>query len=184
MTEDSNTPNNQDQPETREEAASSPQAEELNKKITDLETALTSTNDKLLRSLADLDNTRRRSKEEVEKASKYAISNFVNDLVLVAENFYLAFDNVKEDEINSSPAFKHFSDAMLMTKKELTKILEKNQVKRIYPLGAKFDHNFHEAISHAPSEDEEDIVKQVIQAGYSIGDRLIRPALVVVSSKT
>ena len=141
--------------------------------------------DQLLRLAAELENTRKRNREEIEKTNKYAISNFANDLVLVVENFYLASDNLSQVEIDKLPTIKHFVDAMLMTKKELTKILEKYGIKRIYPLGEKFDHNYHEALSQIPAtEDEEDgIVKQVIQAGYSIGDRLIKPSLVVVSTK-
>lgn len=72
-----------------------------------------------------------------------------------------------------------------MTKKELVKVLEKNQIKRIYPLNEKFDHNFHEAIAHLDrtegSSAEEGDVIQVVQAGYSVSDRLIRPALVGVA---
>jgi molecular chaperone GrpE len=183
MTEDSNQNSNQEQVEETQENQAPNQVEELNKKIADLESVINNLNDKLLRSLADLDNVRRRSMEELEKASKYAVSNFASDLVVVAENFYLASDNIKEAEINSSPAFKHFADAMNMTKKELTKVLEKNGIKRIYPLGEQFDHNFHEAISRIESDEEDGVIKQVIQAGYSIGDRLIRPALVAVSVK-
>ena len=141
-------------------------------------------NDKILRLAAELDNTRRRGKEDLEKANKYAISNFANDLVLIVENFYLAADNLPQEEIVKSLAIKNFIDAMLMTKKELTKTLEKYNIKRIYPLGEKFDHNYHEAISRISIEEneEEGVVKQVIQAGYSIGDRLMKPALVTVST--
>ena len=173
----------QDSSEQNNSVETSNQITELNEKIAGLEALINNLNDKLLRSLADLDNTRRRSKEDLEKASKYAISNFANDLVLVAENFYLATDNMPVEEIEKSPAIKHFADAVVMTKKELTKIFEKNGIKRIYPLGEKFNHDFHEAIARIESEDDEEIVKQVIQAGYTIGDRLIRPALVGVSVK-
>ena len=159
------------------------QITELNDKISSLESLVNNLNDKLLRSLADLDNTRRRSKEDLEKAGKYAISNFANELVLVVENFYLATDNMPIEEIEKSSAIKNFADAVIMTKKELTKVFEKNGIKRIYPLGEKFDHNFHEAIARVESEDDEEVIKQVIQAGYTIGDRLIRPALVGVSVK-
>ncbi len=69
----------------------------------------------------------------------------------------------------------------MMTKRELMKVLEKNQIKRIFPLGEQFDHNLHEAISHIESEKEAETILQVMQAGYTISDRLIRPALVVVS---
>ena len=70
-----------------------------------------------------------------------------------------------------------------MTHKELLKILQKNNITRIYPINEKFNHNLHEAISRIESEKEEGIVVQVIQAGYQIGDRLIKPALVSVSKK-
>jgi molecular chaperone GrpE len=152
-------------------------------KITELEQKISEANDKILRCLAELDNVRRRSREEIEKSAKFAISNFVSDLVLVVENFFLASDNAPKEEIEKIPAIKNYAEAILMTEKELLKVLEKNQVKRIFPLGQKFDHNFHEAISQIEAQEgeESEIVKQVIQAGYSIAERLIRPALVVVT---
>lgn len=150
-------------------------------KIAELEAKVTDLNDKLLRTLAELDNVRRRSREELEKSAKFAISNFASDLVLVAENFFLASENAPKEEIEKSAAIKNYADAIVMTEKELLKVLEKNQVKRIYPLNEKFDHNFHEAIAQIESDSEEGTVVQVIQAGYSISNRLIRPALVGVA---
>ncbi|MDX2083399.1 MAG: nucleotide exchange factor GrpE [Rickettsiales bacterium] len=150
-------------------------------KIAELEKIISETNDKLLRSLAELDNVRRRSREEIEKSSKFAISGFVSDLVLVIENFFLASENAPKDEIEKNPAIKNYADAIVMTEKELLKVLEKNQVQRIFPLKQKFDHNFHEAVAHLESDLEEGTVVQVIQAGYSISNRLIRPALVAVA---
>lgn len=150
-------------------------------KIAELEQKNSELNDKLLRCLAELDNVRRRSREEVEKSAKFAISNFVGDLVVVAENFFLASENSPKAEIEKNPAIKNYADAIMMTEKELLKVLEKNQVKRIFPLNQKFDHNFHEAITQVESEAEEGSVVQVVQAGYSIADRLIRPALVGVA---
>lgn len=155
--------------------------DDTSQKITELEQKATELNDKLLRTLAELDNVRRRAREDVEKASKYAISNFVSDLVLVAENFLMASENAPKSEIEKVPAIKNYADAIVMTEKELLKILEKNQVKRIYPLNQPFDHNFHEAIAQIESEAEEGTVVQVIQSGYTISDRLIRPALVGVA---
>lgn len=155
--------------------------EEQKQKIVSLEQALTSVNDKLLRALAETDNLRRRSKEELEKANKYAISNFANDLVVIMENFYLAVDNMPTSEIEKNSVVKNFADAVVMTKKELTKVFDKNDIKRIYPLNEKFDYNYHEAVSKVPSDLEEGSVVQVVQAGYLIGERLIRPALVTVS---
>ncbi len=153
----------------------------LEQKITELEQKNTDLNDKVLRCLAELDNVRRRSREEVEKSAKFAISAFAGDLVLVAENFFLLSGNAPKEEIEKVPAIKNYADAIVMTEKELMKVLEKNQVKRIFPLNQKFDHNFHEAIAQVESDLEEGTVVQVIQAGYSIAERLIRPALVGVA---
>lgn len=150
-------------------------------KVAELEQKNSELNDKILRCLAELDNVRRRSREEIEKSAKFAISNFVGDLVVVAENFFLASENAPKAEIEKNPAIKNYADAIVMTEKELLKVLEKNQVKRIFPLNQKFDHNFHEAIAQIESEVEEGLVVQVVQAGYSIADRLIRPALVGVA---
>ncbi len=150
-------------------------------KIADLEQKNSDLNDKLLRCLAELDNVRRRSREEMEKSIKFAISNFASDLVVVVENFFLASENAPKAEIEKIPAIKNYADAIVMTEKELLKVLEKNQVKRIFPLNQKFDHNLHEAIAQIESDAEEGVVVQVIQAGYSISDRLIRPALVGVA---
>ena len=167
--QEENIQNNQ---EAQDESAA--QIAELEQKNSDL-------NDKLLRTLAELDNVRRRSREEIEKSAKFAISNFAADLVLVTENFFLASEHAPKEEIEKVPAIKSYADAIAMTEKELLKVLEKNQVRRIYPLNEKFDHHFHEAISQVESDAEEGTVLQVIQAGYTIADRLIRPALVATA---
>lgn len=172
---------NQDQKPEEKPAEKIAEKDLSAEKIAELEQKNSELNDRLLRALAEVDNVRRRSREEIDKSSKFAISGFVGDLVLVVENFFLACDNLPKEEVEKNSATKNFADAVLMTKKELIKILEKNQVKRIFPLNEKFDHNFHEAVSHVESEVEEGSVIQVVQAGYSINDRLIRPALTVVS---
>ena len=183
MTEKQNiNPENADIENESDQSSPEPEINPLETKIAELEENNKGLNDALLRLAAELDNTRKRGREELEKASKYAVSNFAGDLVLVVENFYLAADNLPQEEIENLPTIKHFADAMLMTKKDLAKILEKYGIKRIYPLGEKFDHNYHEAISQVAAHEGEESgnIKQVVQAGYSIGDRLIKPALVVV----
>ncbi len=156
---------------------------ELTAKINNLEQKNSELNDKFLRSLAEIENIRRRSKEEIEKNSKFAITNFANDLVVVVENFFLASANAPTPENIDNLPFKTFVEAMLMTQKELIKSLEKNQLFRVFPLNQQFDHNLHEAISQVVSDEDEGKIINVIQAGYRIGDRLIRPALVVVAKK-
>ena len=175
---------NQDQKVDQENQDKKEEKDSSAEKIAELEQKNSELNDRLLRSLAELDNVRRRSREEIEKSAKFAISGFVGELVLVVENFFLACDNSPQEEIEKNSLVKNFADAVFMTKKDLLKILEKNQVKRIFPLNEKFDHNFHEAVSHVESDAEEGAVIQVVQAGYSIADRLIRPALVVVAKKS
>jgi molecular chaperone GrpE len=157
------------------------ETEDLKNKITELEKKLSEADGKILRALADLDNQIKRSREELEKAHKFAITNFVGDLVTVVENFFMASDNAPKQEIEQNPAIKNYSLAIEMTQKELLKILDKNNVKRIYPLNQDFDHNFHEAVAQIDSDAKEGSVVQVIQAGYSIANRLIRPALVGVA---
>lgn len=150
-------------------------------KIQELEQKNSELNDKLLRTLAEVENVRKRAREESDKASKYAISGFVSDLVVVSENFFMAQENSPKIEIENNSAIKNYATAIEMTQKELLKVLEKNNVKRIFPLNQDFDHNFHEAIAHIETDLKEGSVVQVIQAGYSIADRLIRPALVGVA---
>ncbi len=156
----------------------------MEEKIIELEQKNSEANDKILRAFAELDNVRRRHREEIEKSAKFAISGFVGDLVVAVEHFFLACENLPVEEIEQSPKVKNFTDAIVMTKKEMMKILEKNQVKRICPLDEKFDHNLHEAVSQVVSDVEEGTILHVIQAGYSIAERLIRPALVSVAKKS
>jgi molecular chaperone GrpE len=174
--------NQENKPESQNENIEISNIEsELKNKIIELEQKISEQNDKFLRTLAELDNVRRRAREENDKTAKFAIANFAGDLVTVAENFFMASENAPKDEIAKNPAIKNYALAIEMTEKELLKVLEKNQVKRIYPLNQDFDHNFHEAIANIESEAKEGSVVQVIQAGYSIADRLIRPALVGVA---
>lgn len=157
------------------------ETEILQQKLLKSEEKASQLNDKLLRALAEIENVRRRSREDLEKANNYAISGFVSELVLVAENFFLACNNMPKEEMESSDKVKNFALGVDMTKKELMKILEKNKVKRIFPLNEQFNHDFHEAISQVESDEDEGVVVNVIQAGYSLGDRLLKPALVTVS---
>jgi molecular chaperone GrpE len=138
--------------------------------------------DKSLRIYAELQNYQRRSKEELEKSIKFASNNFIGDLIPTIENFFLACENASELTNSQIKEVKSFFDAIEMTKKELVKTLEKHMVHRIYPLQQSFDHNLHEAISQVPSNDHpEGTIINIIQAGYKIHERLIKPAMVVVT---
>lgn len=170
-------------PETNTENQNSETKDEnsLEAKVKEQEGQIKELNDKLLRTFAELDNTRRRGKEEVEKSLKYGISKFAQDLIPIVENFYLAIDNAPKEKIEADSDIKTYADGIELTQKELLKAFEKHGVKRIFPMNEKFDHNFHQAVVQMPSKEEEGIIVQVIQSGYTIGERLLRPALVGVS---
>lgn len=166
--------NNQENQHSKEEI--------LEQKLLELQSKVNEANDRALRALAELDNSRRLAKQELEKTIKYSISKFASDLIVVTENFFLASENAPKEEIEKNEPIKNYFNAINMTEKELMKTLEKHGVKRIYPLKEKFDHNFHEAIAQIESaEDEEGTILQVIQAGYSLNDRLLKPSLVAVA---
>lgn len=158
--------------------------EALQQKITEQQQQISDLNQKLLRSFADFENLRKRSLEEKEKTHQFAITNFVSDLALVVENFFMASENCPQQEIEKNEAIKNYAIAVDMTKKELIKTLEKYKVTRIFPLKQQFDHNLHEALSQVPTQPniaQDGEILQVIQAGYKIADRLIKPALVIVA---
>jgi molecular chaperone GrpE len=134
--------------------------------------------DKFLRMAAELENVRRIATEEKEKISKYAISSFAGSLIPVMEDFFLAFKNAKKKEIE-----KTFFDGMNLTFNELKKVFEKYGLKRICPNGEKFNPDIHQAITQVESEMEENTIMEVAQAGYVLNDRVLKPALVVVSKK-
>jgi molecular chaperone GrpE len=139
--------------------------------------------DRLLRTVAELQNTIKRNQDEIEKAFKFSISNFARDLINTMENLCTALDNIPGEEVEKNDKFKNFVDGVSLTYKELKKAFEKNHLKRIDPMGEKFDPNYHQAIVQIPSEKEEGVIVQVMQAGYMINDRVLRPALVGVAKK-
>jgi molecular chaperone GrpE len=139
--------------------------------------------DKLLRTLAELENTRRRADEEREKTIKFAITNFTKDLITVMENFYLAFNDIENKNVNEkNNSFQVFFQGIELTFNEFKKVFERNNVKRIFPLGEVFDPDFHEAIAQVEDKDNESgVILEVMQAGYTLNGRVLKPALVVVA---
>ena len=137
--------------------------------------------DKLLRSAAEIENIRKRAEKERSEAYKIGISIFVKDFVPVLDNIQRALESIKTaEEIN----YESFIEGISATETDITSLLEKHGIKQINPLNEKFDPLFHEALFETPSEDQESgIVTQVIDLGYILDKRLIRPAKVGVSSK-
>ena len=138
--------------------------------------------DKLLRALAENENTIRRAKREREDTAKYATANFARDMLTVSDNLGRAIEAIPESLQTADDTIKAFLEGINLTSRELLGLLERHGIKKISPLGEKFDHDQHEALFEIPNSDEEPgTVVQVIEDGFMIYDRLLRPAKVGVS---
>jgi molecular chaperone GrpE len=157
-------------------AAAPDPAEALAKEAADLK-------DKLLRTLAEMENLRRRSEREVADAKSYGIANFARDVLVVADNMRRALDAVEvEMRDTADERTKALIEGVDLTERELLKVMEKHGVRRIDPQGEKFDPNFHQAMFELPDPNATPgTVVQVMQSGYKIGERVLRPALVGVA---
>ena len=139
--------------------------------------------DKMLRALAEMENLRKRTEREIADARAYGITSFARDVLQVADNMHRALDSIG-DELRSTAEgnVQSLLEGIDLTERELQKVLEKHGVKMFTPVGEKFDPNFHQAMYEiADGSAVPGTVAQVIQAGYLIGDRVLRPALVAVS---
>jgi len=139
--------------------------------------------DKLLRTLADMENLRKRTAREVADAELRGVTSFARDMLSVADNIRRALDAVTpEVRSDAQAAAKALVDGVELTERELLKMLEKNGVRQFTPQGEKFDPNLHQAIFEVPDASvPAGSVVQVVQPGYMLGDRVLRPALVGVS---
>lgn len=136
--------------------------------------------DKLLRTLAEMENLRRRTEREVADARVYGIAGFARDVLGVADNMQRAMLAIG-DELRTHDAVKPLVEGVELTERELLKVLEKNGVTKFSPLGEKFDPNLHQAMFEVPDPNgTPGTVAQVVQDGYKIGDRMLRPAMVAV----
>jgi molecular chaperone GrpE len=138
--------------------------------------------DRLLRTMADMENLRRRTEREKADTARYAISNFARDVLTVGDNLKRTIDHVPAEAAAEDPALKSFLEGVTLTERELLNVLERHGVTRIEPLGQRFDPNCHQAMFEVENSDvPEGTVVDVMQQGYVIGDRCLRPALVAVS---
>ena len=139
--------------------------------------------DRLLRTLADMENLRRRTAREVADAELRGITAFARDMIGVADNMRRALDAITPEVRQSAQGpLTALIDGVELTERELLKALEKNRVRQFSPQGQKFDPNLHQAIFEVPDEKiPTGHVVQVVQPGYMIGERVLRPALVGVS---
>jgi molecular chaperone GrpE len=139
--------------------------------------------DRLLRTLAEMENLRKRTDREVTDARLYGVASFARDIVGVADNMRRALDTVSPELRDSAEAgVKALIDGVELTERELIKALEKNGVRQFSPRGEKFDPNLHQAMFEVPNASvPAGSVVEVVQPGYMIGERVLRPAMVGVS---
>jgi len=139
--------------------------------------------DRLLRALAEMENLRKRTEREIADSRLYSVTSFARDLLVVADNMRRALEAVTPElRASAQSGVKALIDGVELTERELLKALEKNGLRQFTPLGEKFDPNLHQAMFEVPDATvPAGSVVQVVQPGYMIGDRVLRPALVGVS---
>jgi len=139
--------------------------------------------DRLLRALAEMENLRRRTEREVADAKTYGIANFARDMLGVADNLRRALDHLPAEARESADAaLKGLIEGVEVTERDFLSRLTRHGVKKLEPQGERFDPNLHEALFEVPDESvPAGTVAQVIESGYTIGDRVLRPAKVGVS---
>ena len=139
--------------------------------------------DRLLRTLAEMENLRKRTEREVADVRTYGIAAFARDMVAVADNMRRALDAVSPElRASADDGVKALIDGVELTERELQKAMEKNRVRKFDPQGERFDPNLHQAMFEVPDASvPAGNVVQVVQPGYMIGERVLRPALVGVS---
>jgi molecular chaperone GrpE len=162
--------------------ASEPQVNAAEARTAELESQIADLTDRLLRAHAEMDNVRKRTEREKADTAKYAISKFARDIVDVSDNFQRAVAAVPPGAADQDPALKSLVDGVTMSEREFLNVLERHGVKRIDPTGSIFNPHLHQAVMEQPNvEVPSGTVLQVIQPGYTIEDRVLRPAMVVVA---
>ncbi|MGZ9097240.1 MAG: nucleotide exchange factor GrpE [Micavibrio sp.] len=167
-------------PEPVPEAA--PEASPVNR-IAELEAEVVRLKDHILRALADADNTRKRAVKEREDATKFAVTGFARDMLEMADNFRRAIDSVPDEVKNGDdPLITNLLAGIDAIERGLLKTFEKHGIKKIEPLGQMFDPHFHEVMFEAPMPGKPaGTIIQLLEPGYTLNDRLLRPARVGVA---
>ena len=148
----------------------------------ELEAQISELKDQFLRAAAETENLRKRADREREQTRKFGIANFAKELLSAADNLRRALESAPEDLDNADEAVRNLIVGIEMTERELLAAFQKHGIRRIQPLGEKFDYNFHQAMFEVEDSDEEPgTVVQVLQPGYAIEDRVLRAAMVGVA---
>jgi molecular chaperone GrpE len=151
-------------------------------RIASLDEEVARQKDQALRALAESENTRRRAQREIEERERFALSGFARDLVGMADNLRRALDSLGADARAADPKLEQFAQGVELTEREFLATLERHGIMRVQPNGQIFDPNLHQAIAQAESAAHPpNSVMQVVQAGFTINGRILRPALVIVA---
>ena len=139
--------------------------------------------DRVLRTLAEMENLRRRTDREVSDAKTYGVTSFARDMLTVVDNLSRALEHLPaEARASAEASIRSMIEGVELTARDLEAVLSRHGVKKLDPKGQKFDPNLHQAIFEAPDETvPAGTVSQVVQSGWTIGDRVLRPAMVGVS---
>lgn len=160
----------------------SPWAQDPEARIVELEDEIGTLKDQFLRALAEAENVRKRSERQLSEAHKYGVANFARAVLSVADGLSRALATVPQDQREGEGLLQTLLGGVEAVERELLKALEGHNIERIDPVGQPFDPNFHEAMYEVPdSEFPNGTVAQVIQPGYRLHDRLLRPARVSVA---
>ncbi|WP_420964458.1 nucleotide exchange factor GrpE [Bradyrhizobium sp. B120] len=139
--------------------------------------------DRLLRALAEVENTRRRAERDLDNMRQYAITKFAGDMLNVADNLERAIASIPASVREPEAALRTLVEGVGLTEKELLRALEKHGIRKLDPLGERFDPNLHEALFEVPDPSvPRGTVMKVLQPGYAIGSRVLRPAKVGIAS--
>jgi molecular chaperone GrpE len=171
-------------PETPPEAeAPETEVDPREVEVAALKEEVAQTKDRLLRLAADMENLRKRTEREKAEATLYAATNFARDLLSVADNLGRALEALPQEERDEAGEIeRNLITGVEMTQRDLQNVFQRHGIRKLETVGQKFDPNFHQAIYEVPtSEKPPGIVMQEMQAGYAVGDRCLRPAMVGVS---
>ncbi len=171
--------------EDEEVKAPEQQSNKEEKEELTLEDKLKETEEKLLRSLAEIENQRRRFEKEIKDAFEFGSFNFAKESLSILDNLQRAKEAIKNDEkLKANKDLDKFLEKITIIERDLISIFEKNRIRKIDVLDKKFDPNFHQAMSEVEDDKASPgSILQEIQSGYMLGDRLLRPVLVTVAKK-
>jgi molecular chaperone GrpE len=164
-------------------AAAAETAPSTDEQVAALAAAVDELRDKFLRAVAETDNVRKRAERDVAEARAYGVANFARDAIGVADNLARALDAIgPEVRASADETLKALLDGVELIRREMRNTLKKHGVRELDPRGEKFDPNFHQAMYEIPDpKAAAGTVVEVVQTGYAIGDRVLRPALVAVA---